>query len=94
MEAVTTPPILSSSPGFGHDAMDISPLPHKAPYSCTAQITLQSPTPDSTPTDEDMLTTSEAAALNPLAEPRRQFLLPEYVAVEEQRRKFNYADMC
>lgn len=47
----TTPPVASSSPGIidGMD-MDLSPLPHKVPYSCV-QVELQSPTPDETPAD-------------------------------------------
>lgn len=44
-EGATTPPILSSSPGI--DAMDISPLPHKAPYF-VAQVTLPSPSSERT----------------------------------------------
>jgi hypothetical protein len=32
-EGVTTPPIPSSSPACGADTMDISPLPHKVPFS-------------------------------------------------------------
>jgi hypothetical protein len=32
-EGVTTPPIPSSSPAFAADTMDISPLPHKLPFS-------------------------------------------------------------
>jgi hypothetical protein len=31
-EGVTTPPIPSSSPAGGADAMDMSPLPHKIPF--------------------------------------------------------------
>ncbi|KAF2088414.1 Rhodanese-like protein [Saccharata proteae CBS 121410] len=54
-EGVTTPPIPSSSPrSFGHDCMDISPLPHKAPYGLIARVTVQSPTPEPTP-ETDMI---------------------------------------
>lgn len=49
-EGATTPPIPSSSPGI--DAMDISPLPHKAPCF-VARVTLPSPSPDCTPADSD-----------------------------------------
>ncbi|KAL8648798.1 MAG: hypothetical protein Q9226_005841 [Calogaya cf. arnoldii] len=48
-ECLTTPPPPSSSPGPGNDSMEISPLPHKAPYQVTTQILRQSPTPDTTP---------------------------------------------
>jgi len=51
-EGATTPPIVSSSPC--RDIMDISPLPHKAPYF-TAQVTLPSPTPEETPDDDYMI---------------------------------------
>lgn len=54
-EGITTPPILSSSPGYGNESMDISPLPHKAPFSLVAKITIESPTPATTPLDEDMM---------------------------------------
>ena len=50
---VTTPPVASSSPGFNDSMdMDLSPLPHKAPY--TVDVHLQSPTPDLTPVDSTM----------------------------------------
>jgi hypothetical protein len=55
---VTTPPIPSSSPCFVPDSMDISPLPHKAPFSFLDQryAPLPSPSPEITPsTDDDML---------------------------------------
>jgi M-phase inducer tyrosine phosphatase len=42
-EGVTTPPIPDSSPSFVPDSMDISPLPHKAPFH---YITLPSPSPE------------------------------------------------
>lgn len=48
---MTTPPIPSSSPGGVLDSMDISPLPHKAPYQVVTTIEVQSPTPETTPTD-------------------------------------------
>lgn len=42
-ECVTTPPI-PSSPGFGNDYMDISPLPHKVPFAASQfQLTVPKP---------------------------------------------------
>lgn len=52
IESVRTPPIPSSSPGPGNDSMDISPLPHKAPFAMAARIYLTSPTPEATPPEE------------------------------------------
>ncbi|KIX03727.1 uncharacterized protein Z518_07280 [Rhinocladiella mackenziei CBS 650.93] len=50
----TTPPIPSSSPGVQSSMeLDLSPLPHKLPY--TVEIELQSPTPDIAPIDSSML---------------------------------------
>ena len=44
-EYVTTPPLpLSSSPG-DMDMMDMSPLPHKAPFSFATEIEVPSPSP-------------------------------------------------
>lgn len=45
-EEVITPDVPSSSPGM--DAMDMSPLPHKAPYF-VPKVTLPSPSPELTP---------------------------------------------
>ncbi|KAF2772538.1 putative cdc25-like protein tyrosine phosphatase [Teratosphaeria nubilosa] len=50
IEGATSPDIPSSSPAPG-DMMDISPLPHKAPYF---QVTLPSPSPEQTPDDADI----------------------------------------
>ena len=59
-EGVTTPPIPSSSPNFVPDSMDISPLPHKAPFSFVTELPLASPTPDPSPAgEEDMLSPCE-----------------------------------
>lgn len=61
-EGVTTPPIPSSSPGFAPDSMDISPLPHKAPFSFAhdRSLPLPSPSPEVTPSsDGDMLSPCE-----------------------------------
>lgn len=72
---------MSSSPGL-HDMMDVSPLPHKAPYF---QVTLPSPSPEETPEEDqispDLLSPPEEPT--PLPAPPVQapsFLaLPEYV---------------
>lgn len=54
-EGVTTPPIPSSSPCFVPDSMDISPLPHKAPFSFldSRTLPLPSPSPEVTPSTDD-----------------------------------------
>lgn len=49
---LTTPPIPSSSPGTMD--VDLSPLPHKAPFS-TVEIQLQSPTPEPSPVESPEL---------------------------------------
>lgn len=80
----TTPPIPSSSPGI--DMMDISPLPHKAPFF-VAQVTLPSPSPEETPTDDMNVITPGRSDREP--NPMRvvpveapTFLqLPEYVLI-------------
>ncbi|TWU74533.1 cell division cycle- protein [Metarhizium rileyi] len=56
---VTTPPMPSSSPVPIVDYMDMSPLPHKAPFF--SQLEIASPTPGSTPSyDESMVLDSPA----------------------------------
>ncbi|ORY11818.1 hypothetical protein BCR34DRAFT_483586 [Clohesyomyces aquaticus] len=73
-EGVTTPPIPSSSPSFAPDSMDISPLPHKAPFSFLAERCIPSPSPETTPTsEEDMMSPCEVAppTLPTLPEPER-----------------------
>ena len=62
-EYVTTPPLPSSSPAPLTELMEVSPLPHKLPFS--TQIEITSPTPLSTPTadddhDDDMMLDSPA----------------------------------
>ncbi|KAH0536325.1 hypothetical protein FGG08_006798 [Glutinoglossum americanum] len=52
-EQTTTPPLPSSSPGPGNDSMDMSPLPHKAPFS-TFRVEIESPTPEVSPMDMSM----------------------------------------
>ncbi|KAJ4317275.1 m-phase inducer phosphatase [Neodidymelliopsis sp. IMI 364377] len=60
-EGVTTPPIPDSSPSFVPDSMDISPLPHKAPFH---YITLPSPSPEVMPSNgDDMLSPCEMPQL-------------------------------
>ncbi|KAL8955972.1 MAG: hypothetical protein Q9193_006359 [Seirophora villosa] len=58
---VTTPPLPSSSPG----PMDISPLPHKAPYQVTTQVQLQSPTPEATPNHDVNMSRRRSSLLRP-----------------------------
>ncbi|KAF2664756.1 Rhodanese-like protein [Microthyrium microscopicum] len=53
-ESVTTPPVPSSSPGFGNDAMDMSPLPHKPAFSFASKLSIESPSRKS-PSDDDMI---------------------------------------
>ncbi|ODA83795.1 hypothetical protein RJ55_02311 [Drechmeria coniospora] len=48
---VTTPPLPSSSPGPMTELMEMSPLPHKTPFSTLVEV--RSPTPILTPTVED-----------------------------------------
>ncbi|PGH05015.1 hypothetical protein AJ79_06901 [Helicocarpus griseus UAMH5409] len=45
-DTMTTPPLPSSSPAVSVDMMDMSPLPHKIPYSHNADMDLESPTAD------------------------------------------------
>ncbi|KAK3694359.1 hypothetical protein B0T22DRAFT_68926 [Podospora appendiculata] len=76
-EYVTTPPLpASSSPGHA-DMMDMSPLPHKAPF--VAQIEIQSPTPHLSPADESMLEFPAPASRQSSLEP------PKGVVAERKR---------
>ena len=43
LEGMTTPPIPSSSPAPGIEPMEISPLPHKAPFTSTTKLVIPSP---------------------------------------------------
>jgi M-phase inducer tyrosine phosphatase len=45
-EVMTTPPLPSSSPAPNMDVMEMSPLPHKLPYTLTTEVVIQSPTPE------------------------------------------------
>lgn len=81
-EGVTTPPIPSSSPCFVPDSMDISPLPHKAPFSFVTERPLQSPTPDTTPaSEEEMLSPCELPP--PPQFPQPQIEVPRPVSAAE-----------
>ena len=81
LEGVTTPPIQSSSPCY--DAMDISPLPHKAPH---VAVTLPSPSPEGTPmlSDEisavDLDREQRCLVADAAPAPPTFLQLPEYVA--------------
>lgn len=55
---VTTPPLPSSSPAPLTELMEVSPLPHKTPFFTHIEIT--SPTPGSTPCDDEMMLDSPA----------------------------------
>ncbi|TKA80712.1 hypothetical protein B0A49_01115 [Cryomyces minteri] len=81
-ERTTTPPILSSSPaGYGNDAMDMSPLPHKVPFAFAARVTVHSPTPETTPRDEDML--------SPCEDPPKPLLGPPIAMPPPERKRSN-----
>ncbi|KAL6710542.1 m-phase inducer phosphatase [Coniothyrium glycines] len=86
-EGVTTPPIPSSSPCFVPDSMDISPLPHKAPFSfldCRS-VPLPSPSPEPTPsTDDDMLSPCDLPT--PSAFPTPALEVPRPVSAAERRK--------
>ncbi|KAI1338617.1 M-phase inducer phosphatase [Xylariaceae sp. FL0016] len=59
-EYITTPPLpATSSPVAMHDAMDISPIPHKDSFYASIEIT--TPTPQESPADEDMMMESPIA---------------------------------
>lgn len=81
-EEVTTPDVLSSSPGG--NAMDLSPLPHKAPYFIS-QVTLPSPSPETTPMTEDDFSSEllcdlqQSIAQASTSQPPTFLQLPEYV---------------
>lgn len=63
---ISTPPVPSSSPGISDSMdMDLSPLPHKAPYG-TLELQLQSPTPDLTSAS---VTTTTATSLLTIPSP-------------------------
>ncbi|KAL6714602.1 m-phase inducer phosphatase [Lecanora helva] len=72
-ERTTTPPIPSSSPGPGIESMEISPLPHKAPFVVTKQV---DPTPEIIPMEEDTPSTVDVMQDSPL-DTAKQPALPE-----------------
>ncbi|KAB5580186.1 hypothetical protein GE09DRAFT_429028 [Coniochaeta sp. 2T2.1] len=77
-EYVTTPPLpASSSPVAMNESMDISPLPHKAPFFSVAQVEIQSPTPAQSPADDMMM---ESPGLRPA------FLEPPKPVVPERKK--------
>ncbi len=81
IEEVATPDVPSSSPGI--DAMDVSPLPHKAPYLVT-QVTLPSPSPERTPAPDNgstpgfILSQESTPIPAPALQPPTFLPLPEY----------------
>ncbi|EMD66500.1 hypothetical protein COCSADRAFT_85248 [Bipolaris sorokiniana ND90Pr] len=87
-EGVTTPPIPSSSPGFAPDSMDISPLPHKAPFSFVndRSLPLPSPSPETTPgTDSDMLSSCSDLPTPPTY-PTPNLEVPRPVSAADRRK--------
>ncbi|KAI9808921.1 MAG: cell division cycle- protein [Pycnora praestabilis] len=80
-ENVTTPPLPSSSPGPGNDSMDISPLPHKIPFTIITHADMESP--EVSPTDTSLLPSPmplltqsiEPSKTNPLIERKKNALL-------------------
>ncbi|OAG03536.1 uncharacterized protein CC84DRAFT_857509 [Paraphaeosphaeria sporulosa] len=90
-EGVTTPPIPSSSPCCVPDSMDISPLPHKAPFSFLSNersLPLASPTPEvSTPsTDDDMLSPCELPTPSQLPFAAPDIEAPRPTSANERRK--------
>ncbi|PVH97284.1 Rhodanese-like protein [Periconia macrospinosa] len=90
-EGVKTPPIPSSSPNFVPDSMDMSPLPHKAPFNFSKERFLPSPCPIDTasanaasPMDDDMLSPCELPA--PPAFPLPEIEIPRPVSSSENRK--------
>ena len=75
-ETMTTPPLLSSSPATNMDMMDMSPLPHKIPFTLTAQIELLSPTPDVSSTDLSVSLTPSPLRESPI-EGHQPKIVPE-----------------
>lgn len=79
LENVTTPPLPSSSPGPGNDAMDVSPLPHKAPFTVSAiAVDLQPPTPRADPNDTSLLESSPVAPMGAFPRTKLEGIAPEY----------------
>lgn len=76
-ERASTPPLPSSSPGPGSDSMEISPLPHKAPFVVTTCV---EPTPLITPLEEVISSVSEDMMQDSPPQP------PKLPAPSERRR--------
>ena len=66
LESVITPSLASSSPGPANESMDISPLPHKPPFSRPLQVQVQSATPEPTPTEDTIVSSLDALPESPL----------------------------
>ncbi|KAI8718905.1 M-phase inducer phosphatase [Fusarium sp. LHS14.1] len=79
--AVTTPPLPSSSPAPLTELMEVSPLPHKAPFFTQFEIT--SPTPGSTPAadDEMMLDSPAPISRQSSLEPPKHIVADRRIAV-------------
>ncbi|KAI9804375.1 MAG: cell division cycle- protein [Phylliscum demangeonii] len=75
-ENTTTPPLPSSSPGPGVDSMDISPLPHKAPFGLVTQVVVESPPLQPTPTNPPTMVGLDGPRW-PTGDPPRDHLAPE-----------------
>ncbi|KAL4736134.1 M-phase inducer phosphatase [Aspergillus similis] len=69
-DAMTTPPLPSSSPAPAMDIMDMSPLPHKPPFTSTPEIELNSPTLESSPMDTTMMSTDGLVPDSPTVPPK------------------------
>ncbi|KAF5025022.1 hypothetical protein F66182_2890 [Fusarium sp. NRRL 66182] len=78
-DSVTTPPLPSSSPAPLRELMEVSPLPHKAPFFTQFEIT--SPTPGSTPAADDEMVLDSPAPIS-----RQSSLEPPKSIVSENRR--------
>ena len=60
--------------------MEISPLPHKAPFGATFETQLQSPTPELTPADTSILSIPSPPLDSPMQDLRLS-LPQEYVLI-------------
>ncbi|KAH5698921.1 protein-tyrosine-phosphatase [Parastagonospora nodorum] len=86
-EGVTTPPIPSSSPCFVPDSMDISPLPHKAPFSFNERsIPLPSPSPETTPSTDDDEMLSPCDLPTPPKFPTAMLEVPRPLSAADRRK--------
>ncbi|EEU48567.1 uncharacterized protein NECHADRAFT_74837 [Fusarium vanettenii 77-13-4] len=78
---VTTPPLPSSSPAPLTELMEVSPLPHKAPFF--TQFEISSPTPGATPAadDEMMLDSPAPISRQSSLEPPKHIVADRRIAV-------------